>query len=161
MQILPAIDLRGDTCVRLRQGDYQQETVFSDDPVEMARRWVAEGAERLHLVEHGVDEGLGVDDGDAVAVIDDAVLEAAGAAALADHDGPAAEEAGKELHLGRDALAEGVDVGEDLQDEELVVAPGDHIEGDGADVAALGDVIPGTGKDLAYEVDELEPRLHP
>lgn len=51
MQILPAIDLRGGKCVRLRQGDYAQETVFGDDPVEMAQRWAADGAERLHLVD--------------------------------------------------------------------------------------------------------------
>jgi phosphoribosylformimino-5-aminoimidazole carboxamide ribotide isomerase len=50
MEILPAIDLRGGQCVRLRQGDYNQETVFGD-PVEMARRWAAEGATRLHLVD--------------------------------------------------------------------------------------------------------------
>lgn len=51
MQLIPAIDLRGGRCVRLRQGDYNQETVFGDDPTEMARRWVDEGAERLHLVD--------------------------------------------------------------------------------------------------------------
>lgn len=51
MQILPAIDLRGGRCVRLRQGDYAQETVFSDDPVAMARRWADSGAPRLHLVD--------------------------------------------------------------------------------------------------------------
>jgi phosphoribosylformimino-5-aminoimidazole carboxamide ribotide isomerase len=51
MQILPAIDLRGGKCVRLRQGDYDQETIFGDNPVEMARRWADEGAERLHLVD--------------------------------------------------------------------------------------------------------------
>ncbi len=51
MQILPAIDIRGGRCVRLRQGDYNQETVFSDDPVEMAKRWADQGAERLHLVD--------------------------------------------------------------------------------------------------------------
>jgi phosphoribosylformimino-5-aminoimidazole carboxamide ribotide isomerase len=51
MEILPAIDLRGGCCVRLRQGDYAQETVFGDDPAEMARRWEAEGATRLHLVD--------------------------------------------------------------------------------------------------------------
>ncbi len=51
MQILPAIDIRGGKCVRLKQGDYAQETVFGDDPVEMAVRWTAEGAERLHLVD--------------------------------------------------------------------------------------------------------------
>jgi phosphoribosylformimino-5-aminoimidazole carboxamide ribotide isomerase len=50
MEILPAIDLRGGQCVRLRQGDYNQETVFGD-PVEMARRWAADGATRLHLVD--------------------------------------------------------------------------------------------------------------
>src|SRR5437762_12258524 len=51
MQIWPAIDLRGGKCVRLRQGDYQRETVYGDDPAEMARRWVGEGATCLHLVD--------------------------------------------------------------------------------------------------------------
>jgi len=51
MDILPAIDLRDGKCVRLRQGDYAQETVFADDPVEMARRWVSDGATWLHLVD--------------------------------------------------------------------------------------------------------------
>jgi len=51
MEILPAIDLRGGRCVRLRQGDYNQETVFSDDPAAQARQWVAGGATRLHLVD--------------------------------------------------------------------------------------------------------------
>jgi len=51
MEILPAIDLRGGKCVRLRQGDYNQETVFGDDPVAVARRWAAQGATRLHLVD--------------------------------------------------------------------------------------------------------------
>jgi phosphoribosylformimino-5-aminoimidazole carboxamide ribotide isomerase len=51
MEILPAIDLRGGCCVRLRQGDYAQETVFGDDPAAMAKRWADEGATRLHLVD--------------------------------------------------------------------------------------------------------------
>lgn len=51
MQIYPAIDLRGGKCVRLRQGDYAQETVFGDDPVVMAKRWRDEGAQWLHLVD--------------------------------------------------------------------------------------------------------------
>jgi phosphoribosylformimino-5-aminoimidazole carboxamide ribotide isomerase len=51
MEILPAIDLRGGKCVRLRQGDYARETVFGEDPVAMARRWVQAGAPRLHLVD--------------------------------------------------------------------------------------------------------------
>lgn len=51
MQIWPAIDLRGGKCVRLRQGDYGRETVFSPDPGATARRWVDLGAKRLHLVD--------------------------------------------------------------------------------------------------------------
>lgn len=51
MEIIPAIDLRGGKCVRLRQGDYAQETIFGEDPAAMALRWVNEGAARLHLVD--------------------------------------------------------------------------------------------------------------
>ncbi len=51
MEIWPAIDLRGGKCVRLKQGDYAQETVFGEDPAEMARHWVAQGAQRFHLVD--------------------------------------------------------------------------------------------------------------
>lgn len=51
MLIYPAIDLLGGRCVRLRQGDYSQETVFSDDPVAIAQQWIALGADRLHLVD--------------------------------------------------------------------------------------------------------------
>jgi len=51
MQIWPAIDLRAGKCVRLRQGDYAQETIYGDQPAEMARRWVAQGAQYLHLVD--------------------------------------------------------------------------------------------------------------
>lgn len=59
MQIWPAIDLRGGKCVRLRQGDYRQETVYGDDPAAMACRWVAEGAECLHLVDlEGARDGV-------------------------------------------------------------------------------------------------------
>lgn len=51
MEVIPAIDLRGGRCVRLRQGDFDQETVFSDDPVAMALRWQKQGGPRLHLVD--------------------------------------------------------------------------------------------------------------
>jgi phosphoribosylformimino-5-aminoimidazole carboxamide ribotide isomerase len=51
MQVIPAIDLRGGCCVRLRQGDYGQETIFGDDPAAMAARWEADGASRIHLVD--------------------------------------------------------------------------------------------------------------
>jgi len=51
MEIIPAIDVRDSRCVRLYQGDYARETIFSDDPVAMARRWQEEGAPRLHLID--------------------------------------------------------------------------------------------------------------
>ncbi|MBI1293982.1 NUDIX domain-containing protein [bacterium] len=50
MIIYPAIDLRNGRCVRLRQGDPDTETVFSDDPVQTARHWVSLGAQWLHVV---------------------------------------------------------------------------------------------------------------
>lgn len=49
--VIPAIDLRGGRCVRLRQGDFGAETQYGDDPVAMARRWEGEGARRLHVVD--------------------------------------------------------------------------------------------------------------
>ncbi len=51
MLIIPAIDLKDGKCVRLRQGMMEDETIFSDDPVSMATRWVEQGARRLHLVD--------------------------------------------------------------------------------------------------------------
>lgn len=51
MFVFPAIDLLGGKCVRLVQGDYQRETIFSDDPASVARQWVEQGADRLHLVD--------------------------------------------------------------------------------------------------------------
>ncbi len=50
-QVIPAIDLRGGRVVRLRQGDYACETVFADDPVELARRYAGAGAQWLHVVD--------------------------------------------------------------------------------------------------------------
>ncbi|MBW1916545.1 MAG: 1-(5-phosphoribosyl)-5-[(5-phosphoribosylamino)methylideneamino]imidazole-4-carboxamide isomerase [Deltaproteobacteria bacterium] len=51
MLIIPAVDLKGGKCVRLRQGVRDQETVYSDDPVAMGRRWEDEGAGWLHVVD--------------------------------------------------------------------------------------------------------------
>lgn len=51
LELYPAIDLRGGRCVRLYQGDYDQETVYGDDPVAQARAFVAEGARWLHVVD--------------------------------------------------------------------------------------------------------------
>jgi phosphoribosylformimino-5-aminoimidazole carboxamide ribotide isomerase len=51
MLLIPAIDLKDGHCVRLKQGDMDDATVFSEDPAAMARHWLAEGARRLHLVD--------------------------------------------------------------------------------------------------------------
>ena len=63
MEIIPAIDLLDGACVRLHQGDYDQVTRFSDDPVAQARSWQAQGATRLHLVDlDGARRGEPVND---------------------------------------------------------------------------------------------------
>ena len=51
MQIIPAIDIKDGHCVRLKQGDMQSATVFSEDPAAMAQHWLELGAERLHIVD--------------------------------------------------------------------------------------------------------------
>ncbi|WP_372715526.1 1-(5-phosphoribosyl)-5-[(5-phosphoribosylamino)methylideneamino]imidazole-4-carboxamide isomerase [Immundisolibacter sp.] len=51
MLLIPAIDIKGGKCVRLRQGRMDDVTVFDDDPVAVAKRWVDEGATRLHVVD--------------------------------------------------------------------------------------------------------------
>lgn len=61
MLIIPAIDLKAGQCVRLYQGDMDQATVYSADPVAVALRWQREGAERLHVVDlDGAVSGKGV-----------------------------------------------------------------------------------------------------
>ena len=63
MELIPAIDIRGGQCVRLVQGDYARETVFSDDPVAMARQWASQGAARIHVVDlDAAKEGRPVND---------------------------------------------------------------------------------------------------
>jgi phosphoribosylformimino-5-aminoimidazole carboxamide ribotide isomerase len=74
MELIPAIDLLGGRVVRLRQGDYAQATDYADDPIGVARRWVAEGAGRLHIVDlDGAREGRRVQ-----ASLVEAVVRAAG-----------------------------------------------------------------------------------
>ena len=51
MLIIPAIDLKDGKCVRLKQGQMEKSTIFSENPAEMARKWVNLGAQRLHLVD--------------------------------------------------------------------------------------------------------------
>ncbi len=61
--IYPAIDIRGGKCVRLLQGDYNQETVYGDSPVEMAQQWETQGASWIHLVDlDGAKAGAPVND---------------------------------------------------------------------------------------------------
>jgi phosphoribosylformimino-5-aminoimidazole carboxamide ribotide isomerase len=63
MEVIPAVDIRGGRCVRLYQGDYDRETVFSEDPVAVARRWERLGAPRLHVVDlDGARAGQPVND---------------------------------------------------------------------------------------------------
>ena len=58
MIVIPAIDLKDGKCVRLRQGRMEESTIFSDDPVEQAGHWLAQGARRLHIVDlNGAFEG--------------------------------------------------------------------------------------------------------
>ena len=51
MKIIPAIDIQNGNCVRLKQGDFTKETIFHSSPIDMAQKWVDEGAERLHIVD--------------------------------------------------------------------------------------------------------------
>jgi phosphoribosylformimino-5-aminoimidazole carboxamide ribotide isomerase len=51
LEIIPAIDIKDGRCVRLYQGDYAQITVFDQDPVDVARKWARQGAQRLHVVD--------------------------------------------------------------------------------------------------------------
>ena len=51
MLVIPAIDLKEGKCVRLRQGRMDDDTVFSEDPVAVAGKWVEAGAKRLHIVD--------------------------------------------------------------------------------------------------------------
>ncbi len=73
MELIPAIDLRAGRCVRLRQGDYNQETIFNDDPVEVAREWAKQGATRIHLVDLDGARAGSVQNGDVIRKIVEAV----------------------------------------------------------------------------------------
>ena len=67
--MIPAIDIRGGRCVRLTYGDYDQETVYDDDPAAMAREWESQGATRLHVVDlDGAREGHPVNRAEVAAI---------------------------------------------------------------------------------------------
>ncbi|HCV00514.1 MAG: 1-(5-phosphoribosyl)-5-[(5-phosphoribosylamino)methylideneamino]imidazole-4-carboxamide isomerase [Dehalococcoidia bacterium] len=58
LEVIPAIDIRGGRCVRLLQGDFDQETVYENDPTTVAKEWETQGAKRLHVVDlDGAKEG--------------------------------------------------------------------------------------------------------
>ena len=58
MLLIPAIDIKDGKCVRLQQGDMTRDTIYSDDPLAVARRWVEAGARRLHIVDlNGATDG--------------------------------------------------------------------------------------------------------
>ena len=70
MLLIPAIDLKDGHCVRLKQGDMSASTTFSEDPAQMARRWVDAGARRLHLVDlNGAFAGKPVNEGAIKAIL--------------------------------------------------------------------------------------------
>ena len=76
MLVIPAIDLKDGQCVRLRQGRMEDETVFGDNPVEVAQRWVDAGARRLHMVDlNGAFAGRPVNAGAIKAVADGLIAE--------------------------------------------------------------------------------------
>lgn len=59
MLIIPAIDIRAGKCVRLKQGDFERQTIYDTDPVAVAKRWEAEGAKMLHVVDlDGAKDGI-------------------------------------------------------------------------------------------------------
>jgi phosphoribosylformimino-5-aminoimidazole carboxamide ribotide isomerase len=73
MIVIPAIDLRGGRCVRLSQGQAAAETVYSENPVKVAKRWCDEGAEMLHIV--NLDAALNQDDRDNLKALERILLE--------------------------------------------------------------------------------------
>ena len=51
MEVIPSIDIKSGYCVRLYQGDYNQETIYSDDPLKVALSYQSQGAPRIHIVD--------------------------------------------------------------------------------------------------------------
>ncbi len=106
-EVIPAIDIRGGRCVRLLQGDYDQETAYADDPAEVARDWEAQGAQRLHVVDlDGAREGRPVNRAE-VAGICEAVaipVEVSGGLRTIEDVAGAVERGAKRIQLGSAAV---------------------------------------------------------
>jgi phosphoribosylformimino-5-aminoimidazole carboxamide ribotide isomerase len=72
MEVIPAVDIKGGKCVRLYQGDYNQQTVFDEDPVTAALTWYAQGARWLHIVDL---DGAAAGEPQNMAVVDEIIKE--------------------------------------------------------------------------------------
>ena len=71
MKLYPAIDLKDGKCVRLLQGDYNEVTVYGDNPAEMAKKWESLGGDYLHIVDlDGAKEGKGINDAAIKAIVE-------------------------------------------------------------------------------------------
>ena len=106
-EVIPAIDIRGGRCVRLLQGDYDQETAYADDPAEVARDWEAQGAQRLHVVDlDGAREGRPVNRAEVAAICEAVAIPvevSGGLRTLKDIEG-AVERGAKRIQLGSAAV---------------------------------------------------------
>lgn len=114
-EVIPAIDVRGGRCVRLRQGDYARETVYADDPAAAAREWEAQGAPRLHVVDlDGAREGRPVNAAALAAVCEAVAIPvevSGGLRAMADVEAAAALGAAR-IQLGSAAVRDPAFAGE-------------------------------------------------
>ncbi|MDE2934318.1 MAG: 1-(5-phosphoribosyl)-5-[(5-phosphoribosylamino)methylideneamino]imidazole-4-carboxamide isomerase [Chloroflexota bacterium] len=106
-EVIPAIDIRGGRCVRLLQGDYDQETAYADDPAEVARDWEAQGAQRLHVVDlDGAREGRSVNTAEVAAICEAVAIPvevSGGLRTIEDVEG-AVERGAKRIQLGSAAV---------------------------------------------------------
>jgi phosphoribosylformimino-5-aminoimidazole carboxamide ribotide isomerase len=107
--LYPAIDIRGGHAVRLVQGDYERETVFDDDPVDAALRWVEQGARALHVVDlDGAREGMPVnlDHVRRICAVAEIPVQVGGGLRSAEHVDEALEAGADRAILGTAAIAE-------------------------------------------------------
>jgi phosphoribosylformimino-5-aminoimidazole carboxamide ribotide isomerase len=157
IEIIPAIDLIGGKCVRLTQGDFSQKTVYSDDPVETARRFAAAGIRRLHMVDlDGAKGGV-------PANID--VLESVAAAVDIAIDFGGGIKTERDVKRVFDAGAELVNLGSiAVQEPELFFEWIEHFGGDsillGADVRQGKLAISGWQEDTELEVIPFLAEYH-
>jgi phosphoribosylformimino-5-aminoimidazole carboxamide ribotide isomerase len=107
--LYPAIDIRGGHAVRLVQGDYERETVFDDDPVDAALRWVEQGARALHVVDlDGAREGtpVNLDHVRRICAVAEIPVQVGGGLRSAEHVDEALEAGADRAILGTAAIAE-------------------------------------------------------